>query len=177
VPQHFRVYESAYPHFVTSTVVYWIPVFCRDDYFRVLSDSLCYCVEHKGLIIHGYVIMPNHFHASLSQVDGKLSDVIRDAKKHTAKALAEKLEADGRVTWLAAMRRAAGHEGGVRVWDEAFHPEQIHTQAFCQQKLDYMHNNPVRAGYVTDPCEWKYSSAGLYYTNKDSIVPITAIEW
>ena len=177
MPQHFKIYEGVYPHLVTSTVVYWIPVFCRDDYFRLLTDSLCHCIERKGLMVHAYVIMPNHFHAVLSQTDGRLSDVIRDLKKHTSKALAAKLELDGRMTWLAAMRRAAGHEGGVRVWDEAFHPEQVHTEAFCQQKLDYMHNNPVRAGYISDPSEWKYSSAAACFRGEGSAVPITPIEW
>lgn len=177
MPQHFKVYDGAYPHFVTSTIVFWIPVFCRDDYFRVLTDSLGHCVEHKGLVVHGYVVMPNHFHAVLSQSEGRLSDVIRDMKKHTAKAIAAKLEADGRITWLNAMRRAAGHEGGVRVWDEAFHPEQVYSEQFCRQKLDYMHNNPVRAGYVSDPSEWTYSSAGLYYRDDESAVPVAAIEW
>ena len=115
MPQHFKVYDGTYPHFVTSTIVYWIPIFCRDDYFRVLADSLKYCVENKGLIVHGYVIMPNHFHAILSQVDGQLSDVIRDMKKHTAKIIADKLETDKRIIWLNAMRRASGHEGGTKV--------------------------------------------------------------
>jgi len=177
LPQHFKVYDGAYPHFVTSTVVYWIPIFCRDDYFRALADSMCYCEENKGLRIHGQVIMPNHCHMVCSQVEGKLSDVMRDMKKHTAKVLAAMLEADGRTTWLAAMRRAAGAQGGVRVWDEAFHPEQVYSKEFLQQKLDYMHANPVRAGYVVDPCEWKYSSAGFYYRDRESVVPISVIEW
>ena len=177
LPQHFRVYDGAYPHFVTSTVVHWIPVFCRDDYFRVLVDSLRYCVEHKGLLVHGYVVMPNHFHAVLSQTEGRVSDVMRDMKKHTAKAIAAKLETDGRLTWLNAMRRAAGREGGVRVWDEAFHPEQVHSEPFFRGKLEYMHKNPVRAGYVVDPCEWRYSSAAAYYRDEEPIVPITGIEW
>lgn len=177
MPQRFRVHDGFYPHFVTSTIVYWIPIFCRDDYFRLLIESLRYCVEHKGLVVHGYVVMPNHFHAILSQLEGRLSDVMRDLKKHTAKAIAAKLEADGRLTWLSAMRRAAGHEGGVRVWDEAFHPEQVEKKAFCEQKLAYMHNNPVRAGFVADPCEWTYSSAALYYRGEESAVPVTGIEW
>jgi len=102
---------------------------------------------------------------------------MRDLKKHTAKAIAEKLESDGRLTWLNAMRRTAGHEGGVRVWDEAFHPEKVHTESFFRGKLEYMHQNPVRAGYVADPCDWRYSSAAAYYRDEESIVPITGIEW
>jgi REP element-mobilizing transposase RayT len=157
--------------------VHWIPIFSRDDYFHVLADSLTYCSEHKGLQIHGYVIMPTHFHASLFQPDGKLSDVMRDMKKHTSKEIARKLKEDGRELWLSAMERAAGNRDGVTVWQEAFHPEQIHNESFFNQKLDYIHTNPVRAGYVDDPCDWKYSSAGFYYRETESIVPITPVLW
>jgi len=66
MPQHYKVYDQAYPHFITSTIIHWIPVFCRDEYFRVLADSLKFCVSNKGLLVHAYVIMPNHFHAILS---------------------------------------------------------------------------------------------------------------
>jgi REP element-mobilizing transposase RayT len=125
--------------------------------------------------LHAYVIMPNHFHAICSQADGQLSAVIRDLKKFTAREIARKLEEDGRNTWLSAMRRAAGG-GGVKVWDEAFHPEQIHSKPFLEQKLAYLHNNPSRAGYVSDPCEWKHSSAGLYYRDSQPLVPIVPLE-
>lgn len=177
MPQRFKVYDSAYPHFITSTIIHWIPVFRRDDYFRVLVDSLKYCCERKGLRVHGYVIMADHFHAVCSVEDGRLQDVIRDLKKHTSKQFAGMLQADGRSAWLVAMRRAAGEFGGIRVWDEAYHPEQVHTKAFFEQKLRYMHENPVRAGFVVDPCAWKYSSAGWYYLESESVVPVTPIEW
>jgi len=177
MPQHFRIHDGAYPHFITSSVVYWIPVFSRDDYFRVLVDNLVYCVSNKGLLVHAYVVMPNHFHAICSHAGNDLSSVMRDLKKYTARIVVQKLESEGRNTWLTAMRRASGHESGTRVWDESFHPEQVHSEPFFQQKLDYLHNNPVRAGYVNDPCEWKYSSAAFYYRNDQTAVPIEPILW
>ena len=177
MPQHFRVYDPAHAHFITSTITHWIPVFSRQDYFAVLVDSVTYCVENKGLVVYGFVIMPHHFHMVSSQRDGMLSETIRDLKKHTSKQIARKLEEDARKLWLTAFRRAAGAEGGFRVWEESFHPEQVHSRAFFEQKLTYMHNNPVRAGYVDDPCAWKYSSAGFYYRDEPSCVPILVPEW
>lgn len=175
VPQHFRVYDQTLPHFITCTIVYWIPVFCREDYFLILSDNLKFYCEKRGLQVHAYVIMPNHFHAVCSQINRQLSAVIRDLKKFTSREIACKLEQDGRSIWLTAMRRAAG-DGGVKAWDESFHPEQIHSKPFFDQKIAYLHNNPARAGYVSDPCEWKHSSAGLYYRNAKPLVPITPLE-
>ncbi|MCE5197417.1 MAG: transposase [Armatimonadota bacterium] len=176
MPSHFRIFDQAYPHFITSTITYWLPIFCRDDYYRILTDSLNYCVQSKGLLVHAYVIMPNHFHAIVSQTTGDLSGVIRDMKKHTSKEIARKLEEDGRRMWLNAMSKAGGEAIGVRVWDEAVHPEEVHSRPFMQQKANYIHNNPVRAGFVNDPSHWKYSSAGFYYCDAESPVIVTPVE-
>ena len=156
-------------------MLYWIPVFCRRDYFQILVDSLVYCIEHKGLLVHAYALMPNHFHLVSSQQEGRLSDTIRDLKRHTASTLLKKLDADGRQLWLRAFNRKDGE--GPKVWQDAFHPEQVHSQPFFEQKVNYIHDNPVRAGYVDNPEDWKYSSAGVYYRDTSSPVPITFIEW
>ena len=177
MPQRFKVQEGSYPHFITSSVVHWIPAFNRLDYFQILADSFIYCIEKKGLVVHANVFMPNHFHAICSQTDGRLSDAIRDLKRFTSRQVTEQLERDGRGIWLRAMQRAAGNRDGARLWDEAFHPEQICSEAFFKQKLDYLHDNPVRAGFVDDPSDWKHSSAGFYYRDQPSIIPITPIEW
>lgn len=176
MPQRFKIYDAAYPHFITSTIVHWIPVFCRDDYFRVLVDSLAYCAKSKGVHIHGYVLMPNHFHAVLSQQDGNLTGTIRDIKTYTSKIIAKKLLEDKRMLWLNAMQRAGGSSSNVSVWQSHYHPEQVHTASFLKQKIEYMHNNPVRAGFVVDQCDWKYSSAGFYLKDLGSEVPLVPID-
>lgn len=174
--ERYRVYEGHYPHFITNTVHYWIPLFCRDDYFQVLVDSLRYCTEQKGLVLHGYVLMPNHFHALSSQTDGRLPDVVRDLKRHTSTVIAAKLEEDCRITWLRALRNAGGGEK-VSVWIAQYHPIQVHSLEFLQQKLEYMHQNPVRAGFVERAEDWKYSSAGFYLRDWEPQVPVVPLEW
>ena len=177
MPQRFRIYEGIYPHFITSTVVHWIPVFCRDDYFRVLADSLNYCIEQRGLHVHAYVIMPNHFHMICSQDAGDISGVVRDIKRFTSHSLTQMLERDGRTIWLRAMKNAAESTFQAKLWDEAFHPEQLHSRAFYDQKLNYIHNNPVRAGYVDNPLAWRYSSAGYYLEDAESLIRTEPVEW
>mgnify|MGYP001198119836 CR=1 FL=1 len=152
-------------------------VVVRLHYFQILTASLEFCAEQKGLQVYAYVIMPNHFHLICSQVNGKLSAVIGDMKQYTSGEIARKLEEDGRLTWLSAMRGAAGKSGAVKVWDEGCHPEQVHSRPFFNQKADYIHNNPVRAGFVADPCAWKYSSAAAYYGYGQSVVPLAGMEF
>ncbi len=172
-----KVHDGSHPHFITSTVTYWLPIFCREDYFHVLADSFRHCVREKGLVVHAYVLMPNHFHAIASQIDGRLSDVMRDLKGYTSRQLAKGLADDGRTVWLRALRRAGGDEVAVKLWQDDYHPEQVHSKEFCQQKLDYIHANPVRAGYVDDPCDWRYSSAGFYYRDSEPLIPVEPVDW
>jgi REP element-mobilizing transposase RayT len=177
MPAGFKVYEQDAIHFITSTVIHWIPVFNREDYFQVLADSFRHCIESRGLQVHSYVFMPNHFHAICSQPEGNLSHVIGDMKRYTSRQITKMLETDARAIWLRAVRNAADSDAQAKVWNDAFHPEQVYSEAFFQQKCDYIHSNPVRAGFVDDPSAWKYSSAGFYYRDIESIIPITPIEW
>ena len=177
LPKHFRVHEGCYPHFITNVVPHWIPIFSGEDYFRILVDTLTFCAANKGLLIHGYVLMPNHYHLLCSQEDAKLSEVIRDMKGYTSRLIAPKLREDGRLDWLRALTRRLADGERISVWQEEFHPEQVYSQPFFEQKLNYIHDNPVRAGFVEKVEDWKYSSAGFYYSDKPSPIPMTPIQW
>jgi putative transposase len=177
LPQRFKVRESQYPHFITCAVVHWIPVFNRIDYLEVLADSFRHCIESRGLLVHAFIFMPNHFHAICSQAEGEISAVIRDLKRFTSRQLTQMMERDGRTIWLRAMQRAAGKEGEAKLWDDGFHPEQVYSEKFFTQKCNYMHDNPVRAGYIANPSEWVYSSAAFYNETGDAPIPVTPIEW
>ena len=177
MPTRFKVHCSAYPHFITSTTTYWLPIFSKDAYFDILVQSFRYCIENKGLVLHDYVFMPNHFHVICSMAAGDLADVIRDIKGFTSKQIAVLLKSDGRSKWLYALEWAGGDETDVKVWQDGFHPELIHSLAFYEQKRRYVYENPVRAGYVEDMLDWRYSSARYWYTEGESVLPLEAIDW
>ncbi len=49
-----------------------------------------------------------------------------------------------------------------QVWEEGAHPQLLQNQNILLQKLDYIHFNPVKRGYVDKPEDWRYSSARNY---------------
>lgn len=68
-------------YFVTTAVVEWVDVFTRSYYCDIVVNSLRYCIEKKGLMLHAWVIMPNHIHLVVSRKgNDTLSDIIRDFK-------------------------------------------------------------------------------------------------
>ena len=153
-------------YFLTITVAGWIDLFTRKEYAEFLEDCLNYCIDHKGLEVFCYNIMPSHMHMIARTEDYPLCDWARDYKGYTSRTLyemIEKSEFESRREWLLYMfqyfaKPLKGNEF-FKVWRNGYHPEEIYTQKFYEQKRDYIHLNPVAAGLVTDPAYYRYSSA------------------
>src|SRR4030066_113510 len=79
----YKIAELESPHFITCTIVGWLPVFTRQKYLDVITASLSFCRQQKGLCLHAYVILDNHLHLMVSA--DNLSQVIRDFKRHMPK--------------------------------------------------------------------------------------------
>ena len=67
-----------------------------------MIDCFRYCIENKGIVLYGYVIMSNHIHLIIQSKEGKLSDLLRDFKKFTAKNILEaiKQNPESRREWM-----------------------------------------------------------------------------
>jgi len=155
------------PHFLTCRVTKWLPVFTSEPYLRIVANSLAYCRERKGLLLHAYVVMPTHVHLIVSAVEGReLSDILRDFRRHTSKAISAQLAADDNRLFLYVLEKAAEKQKrddlARKVWADGMHPETLISDKFYQQKLTYLHDNPVRKGLVAKPEYWLYSSASAY---------------
>ena len=135
-----------------------------------LLDSLKYCQKAKGLEIFAWVIMTNHCHLILRAKEENLADIIRDLKKFTAKAivrLIQENELESRKKWLAMTLTFENH---IWFWEKGYHGEEIYSIPFYNSKMNYIHQNPVEGGFVTDPIDWKYSSARNYGNNDQTIL-------
>ena len=156
----YRINQRLAAHFVTATIVSWLPVFTTAARCDILIQSFEYCRAHKGLKIRAWVILDNHFHAIFSAPD--LSRVLADLKRHTAQRILELLKAE-RCEWLINQlkyfRLAHKLESIHQIWQEGSHPQSIPSDEIMLQKLEYLHNNPVKRGLVAAPEHWRYSSA------------------
>jgi len=152
--------EEYQAHFVTSTIVDWLPVFTSSACCDIVTEAFVYCRKHKELKLYGWVIMPNHLHAVVQATE--LSRVMADSKKFTARRLIEQLKIERR-GWLLEILRESRlrhkHESMYQVWQEGFHRQALYSDETIRQKLEYLQNNPVRAGLVVAPEHRRYSSA------------------
>jgi REP element-mobilizing transposase RayT len=160
-------------YFITSTIVEWIPVFTNKPYFDLMIESFSYCRQHKGLQLFGYVIVDNHFHAVVG--GSNLSRTIADLKKFTAKTILAQLQQDNKawlLNQLAYYKKRHKVHSDHQVWQEGYHPELIISAEMLTQKLDYIHYNPVKRGYVALPEHWLYSSARNYLLGDHSVIEL-----
>lgn len=165
----YRIYEQDKAYFITMTVVGWVDVFTRLGQRRAIIDSLKYCQQNKGLIVYAYCIMPNHIHAIVQADDGfNLSDILRDFKKFTSKKIIELIssEPESRREWMLREFEKAcerlKRDQQYKVWQDGNHAEVLFSNKFLRQKLDYIHNNPVKDMIVDEPCHYWFSSARNY---------------
>ncbi len=168
-------------HFITATVVDWIDVFTRQVYRDCVIDCLNYCVANKGMIVYGYVIMSNHIHLIIQSEEGKLSDLVRDFKKFTAKNILEKIqsEPESRREWMLERFQKATESHtrnkNYQFWQYGNHAEEVYTDKFMWSKLDYIHMNPVRSGIVSKIEDYIYSSASNYIEG-NGLVKVELVE-
>lgn len=159
--------EEAY--FITITTVGWIDVFTRLNQKETIIKALNYCQQNKGLEIYAYCLMSSHIHLLCKATNGYiLSDVIRDFKKFTSKSIINTIinEPESRREWLLDyFQKACQHlkrEQQFKVWRDGYHAEIVETNWFIKQKINYIHNNPVKDKIVQFPEDYYFSSARNY---------------
>ena len=177
----YIIRDQSKPHFITATVVDWVDVFSRKNYKDCIIESLDFCIKNKGMILFGFVIMSNHIHLIIQSEESKLSDLIRDFKKFTAKTILNKIEngPESRADWMLKRFEFAckSHTRNEKYqfWQYGSHPEEIFSEKFMWSKLDYIHMNPIRAGIVIKASHYYYSSASNY-VNDEGIIAITKVD-
>jgi putative transposase len=163
-------------YFVIFTIVHWIDLFIRVLYKDILVESWKFCQEKKGLEIYSWSIMTSHAHMIIGSHQNKMEDILRDMKRFTSSELRSAIQTnplESRADWMMSLMKSAGqennHHRGFQLWQEGNHPIQLSTPGILDQKMNYIHNNPVEAGFVDRPEDYLYSSARDYCQRKGLI--------
>lgn len=167
----YKITQVDAPHFITLTVLHWIPVFTRPATVDILLDSLRFLMREE-LQVYAYVILENHLHLLLQSP--QLDKDIARLKSFTARQLIRYLSehhVDIILEQLAFYKKAHKDDRCYQFWQEGVHPELISSEEMMLQKIEYIHNNPVKRGYVDKPEHWRYSSA-RDYSGEAGLLPI-----
>jgi len=171
--ENYFIKDQNSVYYLTFTIVDWVDVFTRKEYKIVIVDSLNYCIGHKGLEVFAWCLMSNHLHLVCRAIEpARISDIIRDFKKFTAKTILGKIktEPESRRDWMLYRFEFAGKFDNriskYRFWEDTNHAIQLDSTALIEQKMNYTHDNPVRAMIVGKQEHYLYSSARDYAGEK-----------
>ncbi len=177
----YKIIDQQEVYFLTLTVIDWVDVFVRKEYKIILTDSLNYCISNKGLEVFAWVVMSNHIHLIVKAKEGYLlSNILRDFKKFTSKKIVEAIIAIGesRRDWLldkfSFTARKTGRAKNYKLWTDSNHAICLEKKEWLEQRLNYIHQNPVRQMIVEHPEEYIFSSA-VDYADGKGLVNITRI--
>lgn len=169
----YKFLDQKQAYFVSFAVINWIDVFTRKTYNDILVDSLSYCQRQKGLILYAWCIMPSHVHLIIGTRKDPMQNILRDFKSFTSRTIRKEIikhPKESRRKWMLSMMTNAGiNNGNNKDWQfqqQNNHPIELSSNLIIDQKLEYLHFNPVVAGYVESPEQWLFSSAKDYYGQK-----------
>ena len=166
----YKITNNTAPHFVTFTVLHWIPIFTNPDTVNIIFNSLKF-LQKEGLKINAFIILENHMHLILQSDD--LTKDIQRFKSFTALEIIKFLQQKNIksvLDQLAFYKKAHKNQTNYQIWQEGCHPEMITTNTMMKQKIEYIHYNPVKRGYVDLPEHWRYSGYRNYFDSEFDIV-------
>lgn len=176
----YQINDQEGLYYLTFQIVDWIDIFTRQIYRDIVIESLRFAIENKNLNVFAFVIMSNHMHSIMQSSTSELSNSIRDFKKFTSKRIIETIQStpESRREWMINRFdwNARQHKRNqiFQVWTHENHAIYLNGSEFIRDKIDYLHENPVRAGLVEKPEDYLYSSA-RFYAGLDCLLPIVDI--
>lgn len=172
----YKFRDQSKPYFVSFATVHWIDLFTRKKYCYTIIDSLEYCQKEKDLILYAWCIMPSHLHLIIGTRENPLQNILRDFKRFTSKKLKSEIinhPQESRKKWLLWMFKQAGKKNSNnkawQLWQQHNHPIELWNNYMIDTKLNYLHNNPVKAEIVNSAENYCWSSAIDYCDGKGKI--------
>lgn len=178
--ERYRIVNGVGLYYVTFSVIEWLPIFLDENTCKIITDSLNFCIENKALRVNAYVIMPTHLHAILFDVEFdyvRLKHTLDDMRKFTGRQLLDYSAKHLPRCFAKEFHEHAGKDRERRFWQPTQHPVGIVSDAFWQQKLNYLHDNPCRKGLVCRQEDWRFSSARYWIMREENDVQLSDVGW
>ena len=167
--------------FITFTCYKWLPLIHITNGYDLLYNWFN-ILKANGHFITGYVIMPNHVHATIAfrACKKNINTIIGDGKRFMSYEIVKRLTASGQTALLQQLQHGVNSSDKKRgklheVWEDSFDWKECRSYDFVNQKLDYMHNNPCNGKWnlAVNPYLYLHSSAKFYITGEQGIYPVT----
>ncbi len=154
-------------HYVTGNFINRLPVFTEPACCRIFLQELkAFNLTWPSKLI-AYVLMPDHFHLICNPPDGLIREFARDLKSRAAKAIVR----------TSTRFEFPETEEGRQVWQESFKAVPLWSARFIWQKINYIHNNPLKAGWVKSAKDYYWSSFRSFYLQDNEPLAVDHDWW
>ena len=154
-------YSIHWPQFYTATILEWKFLLNNDIFKNIIISSLKYLVDNKKIKLHAFVIMDNHIHLIWQALSENNPNKIRhNFMKFTAQQM--KFELMKSEDYYLQDFKVKKDDRVFQFWKRNALSVELFSKKFFVQKMNYIHNNPVKAGLCIFPEDYKYSSASYY---------------
>ena len=163
--QEMNQYAQEWPQFFTATIQNWKPLLKQDTYKNIIINTLRFLVNEGKLSVNGFIIMSNHIHI-IWQSKGRndMQKIQTSFMKHTSKEFKKQLEKDNNIKDY----EVNSIDRKYNFWQRDSLNIELFTATVFNQKLNYIHYNPVKAGLCNLPEEYHFSSALFYEKSIDN---------
>ena len=162
------MFDSQNIFFTTATINKWLNLLEKDEYKDILISSLKYLVQNERLYIYAFVIMPNHIHIIWSENNNTLKETAKASFfKFTSKHFLIKLTQTNPEFLKKFFVNKRDRK--YQFWQRNSLDIEIYSERIFDQKLNYIHNNPLQPKWNLEkrPVDYKYSSAKFYEKGVD----------
>ncbi len=168
MPNPRRIYDrELYTHFVTFSCYNRRKLLDLEMPRNIVVGNLNAAIHARAAKCVGFVIMTDHVHAALWFPEpGQLSEFIQTWKRRSSEEINRWYRREN-IEYFQSL-------DDDPIWQSKYYSFEIYSESKLEEKLNYMHVNPVRAGLVQRGVEWRWSSARYYLDGRSVGVPI---EW
>lgn len=142
IPKHLGDPVGIQTYFITTSTYQKRSIFQVENWARVFFQNLCKHRRSGAYLLHHFVLMPNHLHLLISPL-GEVT--LEKAMQYIKGGAAHALKEAGRV--------------GCPVWQRGYTDRRVRSSAEYQKFVEYIFQNPVKAGLVQQPEDYPYCSA------------------
>jgi putative transposase len=159
------VFPKDHPEFITVTCLDWKYLLHTDSRKDIIVSSLRFLATKGRAIIYAFVVMSNHLHI-IWQFDGEHEgpNVLRDFLKFTSHQILRDVKFEDPAMYKKLKVNA--YDRTYQVWQRKALRIPLWSNNVFNQKLEYIHRNPVKAGLCKYPEQYRYSSARFYLLNQ-----------
>jgi REP element-mobilizing transposase RayT len=167
--------------YITAVAKDRLPVFRTDAIKIITCNALDEARNSAGFSIYAYVIMPDHLHA-ITDATLKPSQVLRFINGIISRRVIDHLKEHGHNASLQKLRHETKERAySYSLWDHHSNVFSITSEDMLMQKVNYIHQNPVRAGLVEKAEDYRWSSVrwwkGCPLEDEPLKVDIDRIAW